>query len=413
MQAASDEQLNILAFEPFDGGSHHAVRLAITQCSRHRWTWITRPARHWKWRMRIGAVEMIENADRQGALDQPIDVIFATSLLSTADLRSLLPGHMRTVPVVFYMHENQAAYPHGDHRDAHDRQRDVQFALTNLTSILSAERVLWNSQWNRDSFLDGIRKIFRTYPDRTRDALRINDDMHQYIIDKSAICWPPVDVPDGVLHNRSSDRNHTFRCPEKGREQSPPLVDDVQIVRSWSSSAKPIRVVWPHRWEHDKGPDELLAIAEQHTVQSNLRWIILGEQFRRVPPSLEQFRARFGPGGLDRIDHLGFVDDRADYWTWLRQADWVLSTAKHEFFGIAVTESLLAGCLPWLPNRLSYPEVLPDANMFELSPMQGMTDDDMRAVRDAIRQHLEPAMAANAVCRIDTEIESATVSEPV
>ena len=39
----------------------------------------------------------------------------------------------------------------------------------------------------------------------------------------------------------------------------------------------------------------------------------------------------------------------------------VVSCAVQEFFGISVIEAMYCGCMPILPRRLSYPELLPAA----------------------------------------------------
>ena len=130
----------------------------------------------------------------------------------------------------------------------------------------------------------------------------------------------------------------------------------------------------------------------------DLRWTVLGEQFPQVPPQMSELERRHGA----RIDHFGFEPDRARYWEHLARCDWVLSTARHEFFGVAVVEALLAGCLPWLPPRLSYPELLPPEAR-NLTPAKPPKDPAATAAR--IRAHLEPALAANAVGTIDDAIE--------
>jgi glycosyltransferase involved in cell wall biosynthesis len=158
-----------------------------------------------------------------------------------------------------------------------------------------------------------------------------------------------------------------------------------------------VAVVWPHRWEHDKGPEALLEVAERYSEPLNLRWTILGWQYPDIPPALSEFKDRFAP----RIDHFGYEPDRQRYWAHLARADWVLSTARHEYFGIAVAEALLAGCLPWLPPRLSYPELLPPEAR-DLSPAEPPAD--RQGVIEKIRAHLEPAVAPNAVARIDEAI---------
>jgi len=43
----------------------------------------------------------------------------------------------------------------------------------------------------------------------------------------------------------------------------------------------------------------------------------------------------------------------------LKRGDIIISTANQENYGISVIEAILAGCFPLLPNRLSYPELIP------------------------------------------------------
>ena len=40
----------------------------------------------------------------------------------------------------------------------------------------------------------------------------------------------------------------------------------------------------------------------------------------------------------------------------------IVSTARHEFFGLSVVEAVAAGAYPLLPNRLAYPELLAAAD---------------------------------------------------
>ncbi len=352
--------LHILAFESFDAGSHRAVRQSIERHSMHQWTWLTRPGRAWKWRMRTAAIEMVYDLSQLPIKPDQIDAIFVTSLMSASDLRALLPAGLRNTPLVLYMHENQAAYPSGEQGDD---PRDAHFVLTNLLSAAAADLVVFNSNWNRTSLLAGAGTLLKHARDGKLQHLL------PMIEAKSCVLWPPVEPPPETLETTRTNR------PDA-----------------------PTTVVWPHRWEHDKGPEHLLATARQYSESHNLRWIILGEQYEDIPESMQIFKREC----VARIDHIGYVESRQQYWQWLARADWVLSTAHHEFFGIAVVESMLAGALPWLPDRLSYPELLPD-QAHGLNPMNPPADREAMIL--AIRQHLDPACASKAVARLDTAIE--------
>ena len=188
--------LHVLGFESYDTGSHRAVRELISAHSRHHWTWLTRPGRGWKWRMRLAAVELVEMAAASGRFDEPIDAIMATSLMGVADLRALLPARLRGVPIILYMHENQAAYPSSSHPKV-DSTRDVHFAITNLTSVLAADLVVWNSRWNRVSFLDGMDFILKRA--NAVDLRGWRDKAEA----RSTVIWPPVAIST-VLRKPSS-----------------------------------------------------------------------------------------------------------------------------------------------------------------------------------------------------------------
>ncbi|MGY8754002.1 MAG: tRNA-queuosine alpha-mannosyltransferase domain-containing protein [Phycisphaerales bacterium] len=348
--------VRILAFESFDGGSHLQFRETLTKYSVHDWSWITRPAREWKWRMATSALEMASEAISRDL--QTPDCIFTTSLTDAAALRASLPNGWRDIPLVLYMHENQIAYPSRD-------KRDSSFAFTNLQSVLTADLTIFNSKWNLDSFIDGMESLLAKSKDSTLT------DIGERVRSNSAVAWVPVEF----LIEKQSTKNTDDDC---------------------------IRVVWPHRWEHDKGPDRLLELAREHTTKLNLRWIILGEQFSEIPESLKIFQDEF----QDRIDHMGYVESKAEYWNWLHKADWVLSTADHEFFGIAVVESLFAGCLPWLPEKLSYPELLP-ACARGLTPATQI--DSPEDITKEIQDHLYMAQAIPASKRIDMLISNTII----
>jgi glycosyltransferase involved in cell wall biosynthesis len=63
--------------------------------------------------------------------------------------------------------------------------------------------------------------------------------------------------------------------------------------------------------------------------------------------------------------HYGYIDSKKEYSSILRQGDIVISTASHEFYGISVIEAIRAGCYPLLPNRLSYPELVPSQYLYD------------------------------------------------
>ena len=118
----------------------------------------------------------------------------------------------------------------------------------------------------------------------------------------------------------------------------------------------PPLILWNQRWEYDKDPETMLRGAVRAGRRGTaFRVALAGENFRVQPAEFERGARTAGrPAGPLRVCRDG---GRLRGLLW--RADIVLSTAIHEFFGVSVVEAIYCGCLPVLPDRLSYPELLP------------------------------------------------------
>lgn len=301
--------LRILAAEPYYGGSHRAFLDGWRQVSRHRWTVVGLPAHKWKWRMRHAPVTLAEELCRTAATGGEFDLMFCSDMLNLAEFKGLAPRNVRELPSVAYFHENQLTYP-----VRFPDQRDLHFGFTNFTTALAADRVWFNSAFHRDSFLRALADLLRGMPDynegRQLDPLQAKSEIR-----------PP------------------------GIERMPDRID---------RKPGPARLLWVARWEFDKNPELFFdALCRLHENGTAFRASVLGEIFAEVPPVFAEARARL----REHIDHWGFLESRDDYVAALMDADIVVSTADHEFFGVSVLEAAAAGCWPVLPNRLAYPEL--------------------------------------------------------
>jgi glycosyltransferase involved in cell wall biosynthesis len=314
----SERRPRILYLEPFDAGSHARFTRSLTAGVDADWTPITMPGRHWKWRMR-GAAPWMAAAERD-AMAGPFDLIWASSYVNLAELRGLLP-HLAATPAVLYFHENQFAYPE---RPGHAAAFDLDFGYVQMVSALAATRLVFNSEWNRSSFLDGAERLLARMPDlrppKWIETLR----------ERSEVLPVPLELPDVAAD----------ALDESGADDR---------------AAGPI-VLWNHRWEHDKGPDAFVsALLRLHGEGVPFRVAVCGQRFRSVPASLENARAELD----ERIVHWGTAKTRAEYEALLGRAHIAVSSARQEFFGIALLEAVWHGARPLAPARLSYPELLP------------------------------------------------------
>jgi glycosyltransferase involved in cell wall biosynthesis len=375
--------VKILALNPFHGGSHQAFLETWIRHSRHEFEVVTQPATRWKWRMRQSAVAFADECNRRHA-DQPVpDVIFTTDMLSLAEFRGLCP-RWSNIPVVVYFHENQLTYPDNpDRSDPHKTRPpvDMQPAFSNFCSALAANAVWFNSDYHRQEYLSATTDWLLRMPDGDLD--QFVDNIRQ----KSCVQHPGIELLSGCGNGRPE--NPTNGLPH---------------------------IVWVGRWEHDKRPQVFFsALRLLKAGGLDFRLSVLGEAHAHQPDCFVKAQSEFA----DNIDAWGFQPCRADYERVLLNGDIVVSTAVHEFFGIAVVEAVTAGCCAVVPNALAYPEVLgSEFPVFHDGSVHGVMNsirdccaslDTRRLMVPGISELYDPVQRAS---QMDNEIERVAFTFP-
>jgi len=318
----------LLVLEPYNGGSHRAVLDCLLPALGWDHDLLQLPARKWKWRMRGAAITFADQARRldaewraqfpDGEPARPRarsrwDAALASTFLNLAEFKGLAGPGVASVPTVVYFHENQLVYP-----NRHVAEWDLQFPLTNITSALAADECWFNTAWNRDTFVEGIVPFIRQFPDRHPTGLA------RRIAGVSSILAPPFDPApfDAAPPTRGP------RC----------------------------RIVWPHRWEHDKDPGAFFAAVTALAREGlDFEVAVAGQAFAETSAEFAAAADALG----DRLAHIGEPEGRDAYARLLAGADVAVSTAVNEFFGLAMVEAAYAGCFPLVPDRLAYPEIYP------------------------------------------------------
>lgn len=333
----------ILLLSAYHAESHrYWCETLISQFPQYEWNLLSLPARYFSWRIRGNPLSFIHEYKEQ--LAQTYDLCIATSMVDLATLKAIIPG-LGNTPCLVYFHENQFAYP------ASDRQHDsLEPKMVNLYTALAADKVLFNSQYNQDSFCVGVEDLLSSMPDC------VPRDIPQSIIEKSAV----LPVPLQLVTN--------------------------QKVRVEISTVP--KILWNHRWEYDKGPDLLLEVIRQlHESEKPYRLAIVGQQFRQIPPAFEKIKTLIDESKLLELEQWGYLQNKEDYQRCLAESDMVLSTAMHDFQGLAVLEAVAAGCIPVLPNRLVYPEWFAASYLYSKDARPRVSAKSARQLIEAFTDH--------------------------
>lgn len=171
-------QLDILALEPFFGGSRKAMLETIMRYSRHRWTILRLPPRRVERRLAAAAHWFAEQLSRHWA--GRIDVLFTSEAMNLADLLRLVPS-LSAKPAVVYFHDNQLP-PLG-------QRAESPLHLVNLSTAQAATELWFNSEYHLRTFMRKAAALVERHPELA--GLNPLRDLEP----KLRLMPPPVDLP--------------------------------------------------------------------------------------------------------------------------------------------------------------------------------------------------------------------------
>ncbi|XP_040827465.1 glycosyltransferase-like domain-containing protein 1 isoform X3 [Ochotona curzoniae] len=328
--------MSVLIIEAFYGGSHkQLVDLLLEElqdCVLY-----TLPAKKWHWRARTSALYFSQNVP----ISEHYRILFASSVLNLTELVALRPdlGKLRKI---LYFHENQLVYP-----VKKCKERDFQYGYNQILSCLVADVVVFNSVFNMESFLNSIGRFMKLIPDhRPRDLegiirpkcqviyfpIRFPDvsrfmpkhktaHLQKMLSLKENGGAPPSMGPPFQTEPRES--GNTQKNVKSQDDVQPglqvaqeeilgiSLVQETGLAKSYSSAnssshlgetlrnltltpcgilgevddqQRPLHIVWPHRWEHDKDPESFFKVLMHlKDLGLNFHVSVLGETFTDVP----------------------------------------------------------------------------------------------------------------------------------
>lgn len=312
--------MKIVILEPYFTGSHAAWAKEYAEYSRHEVKILSMSGQYWKWRMHGAAVTLARKFLSNGF--QP-DLLLATDMLDLTTFLALTRKISASIKTAVYFHENQLTYPWSPKDRDLIAQRDMHYGFINYVSALTSDSVLFNSFYHLNSFLDELPRFLKSFPDQNEF------NTIQLIRQKSRLLHLGLDLRKFDPYQSAANENI---------DQRPPLI------------------IWNHRWEYDKNPEEFFkALYKLDDEGFDFEVAIIGECFEQKPDIFLEARRKLGT----KIVQFGYVKDFEEYATWLWKADILPVNSIHDFFGASVVQAMYCNCYPLLPKRLAYPEHIP------------------------------------------------------
>ena len=310
------KQLNIVLIEPFFTGSHKAWADGYKKNSNHNINILFLKGKHWKWRMHGGAITLGKLYQQYIVNNGTPDLLLVTDMLNLPVFISLVK--LQNIPVISFFHENQLTYPWSTQDRDKEKNRDHHYGFINYTTTLCSNKIMFNSDFHKNSFITALIKFLKMFPDHQQLS---NVDI---INNKSVVSYLGLDLKK-------------FDKYKKIKKNKTPII------------------LWNHRWEYDKNPNDFFnTLFKINNKKIDFSIVILGEKGKEYPKIFDKAKEKL----KDKILHFGYCKSEKEYRDWLLISDILPVTSIQDFFGVSIIEAVSSCVYPILPNRLAYPEIL-------------------------------------------------------
>ncbi len=306
--------------------------LCETFCNDFHWHKLELPGRHFRWRIRGNPLSWLHRLP----VNTP-DLIIATSMVDLATLKGLHP-RLANTPCIYYFHENQFAYP-----VSQQQHHSVDPQMVQLYGALAANQLLFNSAYNRDSFLKGVDSLLKKLPD---------------------------EVPNNIVTELKYKSNIL-----------PVAISPIKNAAIKNTENKnPELILWNHRWEYDKAPqifaDALDILSKSHP---DFQLALLGERAAKTPDALRQIEQQHHTRIL-----INQKVSKKDYQKYIAQAGIVVSSAIHEFQGLAMLQAASAGAIPLIPDDLCYREQYAEQYRYKAGSSEALAEKLLNTLKQPL-----------------------------
>ncbi|XP_054064179.1 glycosyltransferase-like domain-containing protein 1 isoform X6 [Rissa tridactyla] len=378
--------MSVLLIEAFYGGSHKQLMDLLQEELREDCVLCTLPAKKWHWKARTAALYFMQTVPAS----TNYRILFASSVLNLAELAALRPD-LAKLKKVLYFHENQLVYP-----VQKCQERDFQYGYNQVLSWFMPEHKLAHLEKviGVKSNGDAYRSEGLPGQQKSRALMKTSDARRESGLCEAqpGLCTtqhegPPSPLTAPARLGTSEASESTNPCQEEDKQHLTFNLCNISSGRDYQQ--RPLHVAWPHRWEHDKDPETffkvLLKLKEKDLP---FHVSVLGEAFTEIPDIFAEAKKALGSSVL----HWGYLPSKEDYFQALCMADVVISTAKHEFFGVAMVEAVYCGCYPLCPKALVYPEIFPAEYLYSTPEQLFKRLQNFCKRPDIVRKHLYKTM---------------------